>query len=123
MPNPAAADRRLSRRGLMPVRITTGEAAFEPAFEQLLEAKRESAVDIDAVVAEIIEAVARRGGAPLIDHTGGFDGVERRVSDLRLTRQEIAEGAAAAPPETITALRLAADRIESFHRCQLPPAI
>jgi histidinol dehydrogenase len=107
----------------MPVRIATGEAEFEPAFERLLEAKRESASDVDAVVAEIIEDVARRGDAALIDHTRRFDGVELRVSGLRLTRQEIAEGAAAASPETIAALRLAADRIESFHRRQLPPAI
>ena len=107
----------------MPVRIATGEAEFEPAFERLLEAKRESASDVDAVVAEIIEDVARRGDAALIDHTRRFDGVELRVSGLRLTRQEIAEGAAAASPETVAALRLAADRIESFHRRQLPPAI
>ena len=107
----------------MPVRIATGEAEFEPAFERLLEAKRESAADVDAVVAEIIEDVAQRGDAALIDHTRRFDGVELRASGLRLTRQEIAEGAAAAPRETIAALRLAADRIESFHRRQLPPAI
>ena len=38
-------------------------------------------------------------------------------------RGEIAEGAAAAPAETVAALQLAAERIESFHRRQLPPAI
>src|SRR6516162_10919078 len=107
----------------MPVRIATGAAEFEPAFERLLKAKRESAADVDAVVGKIIEDVAQRGDAALIDHTRRFDGVELRVSDLRLTRQEIAEGAAAAPPETVAALQLAADRIESFHRHQLPPAI
>jgi histidinol dehydrogenase len=42
---------------------------------------------------------------------------------LRLTPQEIAESAAAAPAETVAALRLAAERIESFHNRQLPARI
>jgi histidinol dehydrogenase len=107
----------------MPVRLATREAGFEPAFQRLLDATRESAADVDAVVAAIIEDVARRGDAALIDHTRRFDNVELTVSGLRVTRREIAGGAAAAPPETIVALRLAAERIESFHRRQLPPAI
>jgi len=107
----------------MPVRLATRDDRFEAAFQRLLDAKRESAADIDAAVAAIIEDVARRGDAALIDYTNRFDGVELAVSGLRLTRREIAEGAAAAPPETVAALGLAAERIESFHRRQLPPAI
>ena len=107
----------------MPVRLATCEAGFEPAFQQLLDATRESFADVDAVVAAIIEDVARRGDAALIDHTRRFDNVELPVSGLRVTRREIAGGAAAAPPETVAALRLAAERIESFHRRQLPHAI
>jgi histidinol dehydrogenase len=107
----------------MPVRLATREAGFEPAFRRLLEAKRQSAANVDAAVAAIIEDVARRGDAALIDYTSRFDGVDLATSGLRLTRREIAEGAAAVPPETVAALRLAAERIESFHRRQLPPAI
>jgi histidinol dehydrogenase len=107
----------------MPVRLATREAGFEPAFQRLLDAKRETSADVDAVVAAIIADVARRGDAALIDYTSRFDGVELRVSGLRLTRREIVQGAAAAPPATVAALRLAAERIESFHRRQLPPAI
>src|SRR6516225_11536125 len=107
----------------MPVRLATRDDRFEAAFKRLLDAKRESAADIDAAVAAIIEDVARRGDAALIDYTNRFDGVELAVSGLRLTRREIAEGAAAAPPETVAALGLAAERIESFHRRQLPPTI
>ena len=107
----------------MPVRLATRDPGFEPAFRRLLEAKRESAADVDAVVATIIEDVARRGDAALIDYTNRFDGVDLPVSSLRIPRREIAERAAASPPETVAALRLAAERIESFHRRQLPPAI
>ena len=107
----------------MPVRLSTQDAEFEPAFRQLLEAKRETGADVDTTVAAIIADVVRRGDAALIDYTRRFDGIELAACDLRLTRREITEGAAAAPPETIAALRLAAERIGSFHRKQLPPLI
>jgi histidinol dehydrogenase len=107
----------------MPVRLATCQAGFETAFRQLLDAKRQSAVDADAAVTVIIEDVRQRGDAALIDYTKRFDGVELTVPGLRLTRDEIAERAAAALPEIVEALRLAAERIEGFHRRQLPPAI
>jgi histidinol dehydrogenase len=107
----------------MPVRLATREPGFETAFRRLLEAKRESAADVDVVVAGIVEDVARRGDAALIDYTNRFDRVDLPVSGLRVPRREIAERAAMAPPETVAALRFAAERIESFHRRQLPPAI
>jgi histidinol dehydrogenase len=107
----------------MPARLATRDGGFEAAFRQLLEAKRESAADVDAAVAAIVEDVARRGDAALIDHTRRFDGVDLAISGLRFSRREIAQGAAAAPLETVAALRLAAERIEDFHRRQLPPPI
>jgi histidinol dehydrogenase len=107
----------------MPVRLATRDAEFEPAFRRLLEARRDTAADVDATVAAIIADVVRRGDAALVDYTRRFDGVELADCGLRLTRREIAEGAAAAPPETVAALRLAAERIESFHRHQQPPPI
>ena len=107
----------------MPVKLATRDTGFETAFRRLLEAKRESEADVDSVVAAIVEDVARRGDAALIDYTNRFDGVDLPVSGLRVPRREIAERAAAAPPETVAALRFAAGRIESFHRLQLPPAI
>ena len=115
---------RASEAGkLMALTLSTRDAGFEAAFAGLLGAKRETAADVDAAVAAIIEDVARRGDAALIDFTRRFDGVDLAASDLRLTSREIADGAAAAPPETVAALRVAAQRIEDFHRKQLPLSI
>src|SRR5260370_5248161 len=111
------------RRVLMPVRLSTGDPGFEAEFRQLLTAKRESAADVDAVVAQIIEDVVARGDAALIDYTRRFDGVDLAAGGLRLTAREIADVAAAAAPETVAALRVAAERIESLHRRQLPAPI
>ena len=107
----------------MPVTLATRDPGFETGFRRLIEAKRETAADVDAAAADIIDNVARRGDTALIDYTRRFDGVDLAAGDLRLTRREIADGAAAAPAETVAALRLAAERIERFHCRQLPAAI
>ena len=107
----------------MPVTLSTRDPGFEAGFRQLIEAKREIAANVEAVVAAIIEDVARRGDAALIEYTRRFDGVDLTAGDFRLTRRQIAEGAAGASAETITALRLAAERIESFHHRQMPVPI
>jgi histidinol dehydrogenase len=107
----------------MPITLSTRDAGFEAAFVALLAGKRESAADVDATVMAIIEAVANRGDAALIEYTNRFDRIELTLETLRLRPGEIAAGADAAPAETVGALRLAAERIESFHRRQLPAPI
>jgi histidinol dehydrogenase len=107
----------------MPITLSTRDAGFEAAFMALLAGKRESAADIDGTVAAIIEAVANRGDAALIEYTNRYDRIELTPATLRLGPGEIAAGADAAPTETVGALRLAAERIESFHRRQLPAPI
>jgi histidinol dehydrogenase len=103
--------------------LSTRDPGFEAAFRALLAAKRESAADVDDAVAAIIDAVAARGDAALVEYTTRFDRVRLPPERLRLSPDEIAAGAALAPPETVAALRLAAERIESFHRRQLPASI
>jgi histidinol dehydrogenase len=107
----------------MPITLATRDAGFETAFRALLAAKRESAVEVDDTVAAIIADVADRGDAALIEYTERFDRVALSPDRLRLSSDEIVSGADAAPAETVAALRLAAARIESFHRRQLPVAI
>src|SRR6202166_1169331 len=107
----------------MPRTLSTKDPGFEAAFRALLAAKREGAADVDDAVAAIIEAVALRGDAALVEHTNRFDRVRLSPEHLRLSPDEIAAGAALVPPETVAALRLAAERIESFHRRQPPGGV
>jgi histidinol dehydrogenase len=107
----------------MPRTLSTSDPGFEMAFRALLAAKRENAADVDDAVAAIIGAVAARGDAALVEYTNRFDRVRLSPERLRLSPDEVAAGAALAPPETVAALRLAAERIESFHRKQLPATI
>src|SRR4051812_8616965 len=99
------------------------DPGFDAAFTILLAAKRESASDIDAAVARINDEVAARGDPALVEYTNRFDRVSLNEAGLRLTADEIAAGADAAPPDTVAALDFAAARIEAFHRRQLPSDI
>ncbi|HKS87804.1 MAG TPA: histidinol dehydrogenase [Stellaceae bacterium] len=103
--------------------LTTRDSDFEAAFAALLAAKRESAADVDEAVAAIVADVAARGDAALLEYTSRYDRVSLGAGQLRLSAAEIAAGADAAPPEAVAALRLAASRIEDFHRRQLPDGI
>ncbi len=103
--------------------LNTRDPGFAAAFRALLAAKRESAADVDAAVARIIDDVAGRGDAALVEHTNRFDRVSLAEGQLRLAPDEIVSGAAAAPPDTVAALQVAAKRIDLFHRRQLPSDI
>jgi histidinol dehydrogenase len=107
----------------MAITLSTRDPGFEAGFAALLAAKRETDADVDQAVAAIIDAVAARGDAAVIDYTRRFDRVTLSAKQLRLSATEIAAAADAAPADTVDALRLAAERIESFHRKQLPAGI
>ena len=107
----------------MAITLSTRDPDFAAAFAALLGAKRETDADVDDAVAAIIDDVAKRGDAALIDYTKRFDRVALSAAQLRLSAPEIAAAADAAADETVAALRLAAERIESFHRKQMPAGI
>jgi len=107
----------------MAITLSTADKDFASSFATLLGAKRETDADVDETVAAIIADVATRGDAALIEYTTRFDRVALQAEQLRLSPREIADAASKAPAETVAALRLAAERIESFHRRQLPQGI
>ncbi|HJU31066.1 MAG TPA: histidinol dehydrogenase [Hyphomicrobiaceae bacterium] len=104
----------------MPTRLHTADASFEAAFTRFLAGKREVAEDVDAVVRDIIARVRKDGDAALIELTQRFDRLDLSAGGIRISSDEIAAAAAACDRETMTALELARDRIESHHRRQLP---
>jgi histidinol dehydrogenase len=101
----------------MPARLSTAAPDFEARFRALLELKREAAADVDAAASAIIAEVRARGDAALAELTRRFD---RSALPLRITRHEIEAASAQCAPETLAALRLAAERILAYHQRQLP---
>jgi histidinol dehydrogenase len=104
----------------MPVRLDSSSADFNERFARFLSLKRETAADIESATRAIVDDVARRGDAALIEATRKFDRLELDAGRLRVTPGEIDAAVKACDPGTLDALRFARDRIESFHRRQLP---
>jgi histidinol dehydrogenase len=104
----------------MPVRLDSSSADFNERFARFLSLKRETAADIESATRAIVDDVARRGDAALIEATRKFDRLELDAGRLRVTPAEIDAAVKACDPGTLDALCLARDRIESFHRRQLP---
>ena len=104
----------------MAQRLDIRDSGFEPAFQALLAAKRETAAEVDEVVQQIIEDVRERGDAALIEFTKRFDGVALGTLGIRVGGEEIAGAAKSVDAETLEALTLARDRVERHHARQLP---
>ena len=104
----------------MAITLDMGGADFELRFRALLEAKRESAVDVDAAVAAIIADVRARGDAALAECTLRFDRVDLTRSGFRIAAREIDAAFAACDPAALKALEFAHERVLAYHRRQSP---
>ncbi|MEQ1694539.1 MAG: histidinol dehydrogenase [Hyphomicrobiaceae bacterium] len=104
----------------MSKRLYASASDFQQAFASLLGEKRESSVDVDDAVREIIAGVRARGDDALIDYSKRFDAVVLTHAGLRVTEAEIDAAITACSAQTLDALRFAHDRIAAHHRRQLP---
>src|SRR6478672_3542925 len=104
----------------MPVRLDRSSADFDEQFATFLAAKREVSADVEAAARAIVQDVAARGDAALIEATRKYDRLELAAAGLRVTPAEIDAAAKACEPATLDALKFARDRIDTFHRRQLP---
>jgi len=101
-------------------RLSTAGPDFAAAFQALLNEARETTAQVDAPVAAIIADVRSRGDAAVCDYTRQFDRLDLDPASMRIGPAEIAAARARIPPDLAAALDLAAERIETFHRAQLP---
>ena len=104
----------------MPIRLDSTSSDFTERFDAFLAMKREVSADIENAVRAIVDDVAKRGDAALIEATRKFDRLELDVGSLRVTPGEIDSALKVCDVKILDALKFARDRIESFHRRQLP---
>jgi histidinol dehydrogenase len=104
----------------MPVRLDKSSADFAKRFAGFLAMKREVSADIESATRAIVDDVATRGDAALIEATRKFDRLELDAGGLRVTPVEIEAAVKACDAATLEALKFARDRIEVFHQRQLP---
>ncbi len=104
----------------MAIRISTRSADFAGRFRAFLDTKREAAADVEATVRAIVADVAARGDAALTDYTRRFDGLDLDRTGLKVTPAEIEAAFATCSRDARDALAFARERIEAYHRRQLP---
>jgi histidinol dehydrogenase len=104
----------------MAIRLDTRSSDFAQKFRAFLDTKRETAADVEAVVRAIIADVAARGDRALADLTQKFDRLDVDRVGLKVSPQEIAAAVKSCSREALAALEFARDRIEAFHRRQVP---
>ncbi len=104
----------------MPLELKYTDPDFEQKFTALLDAGREDAVDVAAVVSDILADVRARGDEAVFEYTRRFDRFELNAANMRITPAEVQAAIKACPAETLDALALAANRIRDFHARQKP---
>ncbi len=104
----------------MAIRLDTRTGDFTQKFRAFLDTKREASADVEAAVRAIIADVAVRGDRALKELTLKFDRVDLDRIGIKVKPAEIAAAVAACSREAIEALELARDRIEVYHRRQVP---
>jgi histidinol dehydrogenase len=104
----------------MAIRLDTRSADFAQRFRTFLDGKRETSADVEAAVRAIVADVIARGDRALRDYTLKFDRLDLDRADIKVTPEETAAALRDCAPAALDALKLARDRIEVFHRRQVP---
>src|SRR5690349_10575691 len=96
-------------------RFNASSPGFDAEFTAFLHERRGSPADVDAAVAEILEAVRTGGLEAVLRFAAQFDRVELEEDTLGVTPAEIEAGVAACPAEVRAAIDFAAERIRAYH--------
>ncbi len=104
----------------MPLRLEAKEARFGDALAAHLAARAAESAEVEGTVDEIIGAVRACGDAALIEYTERFDGVSLEPDGLRFSQAERDHAAGLCGGGERIALERAAERIEAYHRRQIP---
>jgi histidinol dehydrogenase len=104
----------------MAIRLDIRTADFAEKFRAFLDTKREVSADVEATVRAIVADVAARGDHALRDYTQQFDRFDLNAVGLRVTPAEADAAFKSCKRDVLDALKFARDRIEVFHRRQVP---
>lgn len=103
----------------MVTKLDSTDNLFKHDLKRLLE-KDLLASEVTGTVSEIIRNIVKSGDSVLLAYTKKFDGADFADNELRVTETEIDEAYGACREEVISALELAAKRIETYHYQQVP---
>ncbi|MBO9713370.1 histidinol dehydrogenase [Sphingomonas sp.] len=102
------------------IRLDASTPDFGPAFDALVNARREADEDVARDVAAIISRVRNEGDTALRDLTKRFDGHDLDGTGWRIDRTETLAAFESLDSKLRDALELAAERIAAYHVKQKP---
>ena len=101
-------------------RLSTSDADFDSRLARLTAFDVAQDETVDRTVAEILDAVKRRGDAAVLEYTARFDGVQAgSLAELELPRALLERARDALPAAEREALEQAALRVRRYHEKQL----
>lgn len=101
-------------------RFRYDQPGFADAFTAFVSERRETPEEVDTIVRDVLAAVRAEGAEALLRYAREFDRVELTEATLRVSADEIAEGAAKCPADVREAITFAAERIRVYHERQRP---
>jgi histidinol dehydrogenase len=104
----------------MAIRLDNRAGDFAEKFRAFLATKRETSTDVETAVRAIIADVAARGDVALKSYTQKFDGVDLDRVGLKISAAEVDAAVKACSRAALGALEFARERIEAYHRRQVP---
>jgi len=99
--------------------IRADAAAFAEFFNKLRLRGGTFTPELLTTVAEIIRDVTVKGDEALFDYTAKFDGHQLTAATMEVTDKERKSALALVPSEDLEVIKLAARRIENYHRHQV----
>lgn len=101
-------------------RLDTRENGFAAAFSALLRDRSEAVDGAEETARLVIDQVQKGGLAAVLDLTRRLDGVPIQPHEIRLSADALEQAASQCDPDVLRALRLAFQRIVSFHEKEKP---
>lgn len=95
--------------------LNTGARNFGRELERLRATQERDSARAEAVAAEIVRAIRRRGDSALVSYAKKLDGIALTPRSMRVAERELDAAVDAMPRKVIAALRTAARRIRAFH--------
>jgi histidinol dehydrogenase len=101
-------------------RLDITDPGFATAFDALVSDRRDTDSDVSSVVEQTIRDVRARGDIALLELTKRFDGFSLNQEGWQVDAAECKAAFEGLEPDLRGALKLAASRITTYHKAQLP---
>jgi histidinol dehydrogenase len=101
-------------------RFSFQDPGFDTAFRAFVAERRETPPAVDAAVREVLAGVRERGLDAVLEYGRRFDRANVDAANIRVSADEIADGAAQCVSEVREAIAFAAARIRAYHERQRP---